>query len=195
MILKTVALDKDYCKEKSKFSDLQLRHRAVDAALTQSLLHPRISINDERAMALLDSEAGPVAGDGISDAEISRLRDELSVLDRALVLQRAIVDRECTRASLEITTSILPLHRKLVGEVISAAVHLARANANESNLRYELESAGVLYQAGGIRPMCFLPSHSGLLNDPYSMISAYLREAVAFGYLSQAEADRLTAEE
>lgn len=187
--------DEGYRAAHDKLLGLQLDRNAKDVEISRHLSLPRRVLKDERAQALLDGvQSVAVAGADTEDATLARLRDELSVLDRAIVLQGAIVDRERTRASREIAATFRDEHCALVRIVAGAAAAIAHANARERKMRHRLEDGGILYQAGGITPFTFLDLRIGRLDDDTSMVVAFLRAVCEGGYLSQAEVDRMRAD-
>ena len=145
----------------------------------------RSDMIDEKARALL-LNGSAVASDEARSLQLSELKTEAVILRRAEQMARQDLDKLRTTLSNEICEPLVPQHQKLVKDIADAVRALALANQREHDFREQLDQGGIVYMRY-LRPMLFSPGHVGKLDDDYSMVSMYLREASEHGFLTERE--------
>lgn len=174
-------------RAQAKLAQLQTDLTAKDkrlhefyAKLASTVQHDPVQETAERMIA-----GGPasVHQRGRMEGEITQLREDITVLQRAVELAKIQRDAAHSEASREACQAAAPEHRKRVRAIVDAAIVLARANAAEQAIRDELESGGL--SAGQLRFMQY--GHVGRLGEYSSFIVMYLREALEHGFITPAE--------
>ncbi len=112
-------------------------------------------------------------------ADLQTLNDERRVVERAIELQKEVLERERQRVSREICARLEPHYRELVRALGEALVTAGRANQELEDLHREIAAQGLTQL---LRPMQF--RHLGRLDDQTSRINAWLADAREHGLIS-----------
>jgi hypothetical protein len=121
-------------------------------------------------------------------AELRAIDFEMEALWEA---RRRVVEQQrrfTARSNAEAAARLEPEHRELVRHIASTALHLAKLNAEEAQLRRSLPAGAHL-----LLPDAGFPG-LGALDDPGSKIRLYLRWCRSRGYISKNFTREMAAE-
>lgn len=154
----------------------ELRLRAAKYARTQDQ-NALLSEATERLMA--GETVAPLA----DPRELEALEVKRLALQRAIELQKSILQSEKSRASRIICEALRPEHREISRDLINAVIALGHSVHREIRFREELARTGA--DAIGLPAMPF--DQVGDPVDPGSPIRIFLRSAVELGVITRAE--------
>lgn len=146
----------------------------------------------EAARRYLESDGQDPAADPdyiARSQEYSALVKKTSMLTEAIAMQQRVISGIQATHSKEICNTIRPEYVKLVKEILGAARNLSRLLEKEKTFRDELTQADV-HHIGNLPTLANL--HIGLLNDPNSRITHFIKSLAVDGYIDPAEVEVLT---
>lgn len=146
----------------------------------------------EAARRYLESDGQDPAADPdyiAKSQEYSALVKKAAMLTEAIQMQQRVISEIQGQHSKEICKEIRPEYVKLVKEILGAARNLSRLLQKEKAFRDELTQADV-HHIGNLPTLANL--HIGLLNDPNSRITHFIKSLAVDGYIDPAEVEVLT---
>lgn len=136
--------DPAYAAAWSKLVDLQEQLKELEAEYRQARSRPKEIVDGVTEAARRLLSGGGVAA---ADEKVRDYQGEIAVLERAIGMQREVVEGERQRVSTSICERNLPQHRELVRSVAEALVGLGKAIDAEIEFRQRLEYGNVRFAA------------------------------------------------
>src|ERR1700687_2623074 len=140
-----------YSGEKKKFEEICVRRDAAEREFDKvggSLAgHRAAAIQSEADAVLLGKR--PDGGEIKLSRELSHLRDDFAVLDRAAEMQRAVVQREFALAVAAVMDYLRPEYLKLLDEYSQLQESVGRLESRRSDWVNKVMGAGVRPMMGG----------------------------------------------
>jgi hypothetical protein len=131
---------------------------------------------------LLRQDTNRVLPDPKVSAELGRQREELATLQRAIGEQERRLSRARMEASRELCEAVKPQHDAALREMALALLACNKAALLAANIRDHLGDDDV---SVGYLPMVAFPEIGQSTLDPCSVLSYFVRECLAHGFLNR----------
>lgn len=180
--------------ENDKLNDLKANRQDLTDEINQLLstaimdANKRHDIYSEQAEAMINGTKSDMSTVTV-EADLKKAHHNLRVVEKAIDMQRQIVDQARGNASAKACNKLKPEYKQRIGETAKALLVLEQAVCAEHKLRTDVIAGGITFL---MRAMPF--RHVGFINAEYgdSNILRWLNEADEYGLIDKKKVMKLT---